>query len=448
MYVGDYRNSKRNGEGKFVYTNGNIYIGSWKNDMRHGHGVLKFANSGDVYEGLWKHDKMDEIGALRFTMARATRMSDAGSFFFDAQDSELDLGVQHADHTTTANGNVDGEGRNESSNALGAPRFDMNVEIKKVWAGQMTGKYGKHSQRMAMKMSTILGGSAGMIGGGGGMGGVGGGGMGVGAMGAMGSLMFGDDPDSRPSISTMERQWEFMRSHFINNADEELEWLMVSKKKGAFKYANKKNEDAEDRYFKALFDTDNLKNKLNVLIDDRIPIRKVVAKLVKLHKDAKDAPLSEAAVIQVETLQKEMQTLLAKDDILAVYSKSIAIEFEALVDMTLEKQVIVENAVDLVAHIQEEVKLIKSQVQKVSVSGDEALTDMEKWAKRQKEADEYIVSMRKEESDWFENEHEKNMEALRTMRTYIPINIADLSVNELTELARAQGGLGHLGRRR
>ena len=78
MYVGEFRYNKRNGEGKFVYCNGNIYIGTWKNDMRHGHGVLKFANTGDVYEGLWKNDKMDNVSALRFTISRPSRMTGAG----------------------------------------------------------------------------------------------------------------------------------------------------------------------------------------------------------------------------------------------------------------------------------------------------------------------------------------------------------------------------------
>ena len=45
-----------------------------------------------------------------------------------------------------------------------------------------------------------------------------------------------------------------MRSNFVNNSEEELEWLMVSKKPGAYKHAHEKNCAAEDRYFKSLSD--------------------------------------------------------------------------------------------------------------------------------------------------------------------------------------------------
>eukprot|EP00981_Chlorochromonas_danica_P012395 scaffold4877_cov171-Ochromonas_danica.AAC.10 len=64
------------------------------------------------------------------------------------------------------------------------------------------------------------------------------------------------DPDGRPSIGTITTQWEFMRTAFVNNSDEELEWLMISKKAGAYSYAHRKHQVAEDKYFKSLYEID------------------------------------------------------------------------------------------------------------------------------------------------------------------------------------------------
>jgi hypothetical protein len=70
------------------------------------------------------------------------------------------------------------------------------------------------------------------------------------------------DPDGRPSIGTITTQLEFMRTNFVNNSDEELEWLMVSKKQGAYNYASKKNDHAEDRYFRSLYEVDFYETKI------------------------------------------------------------------------------------------------------------------------------------------------------------------------------------------
>ncbi|MDR0552934.1 MAG: hypothetical protein LBG13_02475, partial [Holosporales bacterium] len=33
-YEGDWKNDKREGKGKIVYVNGNVYEGDWKNDKK------------------------------------------------------------------------------------------------------------------------------------------------------------------------------------------------------------------------------------------------------------------------------------------------------------------------------------------------------------------------------------------------------------------------------
>jgi hypothetical protein len=61
---------------------------------------------------------------------------------------------------------------------------------------------------------------------------------------------------------------------------------------------------------------------------------------------------------------------------------------------------------------------------------------MEKWAKRETETDDYASVLRDEEMKWFHKELEQNTLALITMRTYIPANIAELSLNDLVAQSR------------
>ena len=65
---------------------------------------------------------------------------------------------------------------------------------------------------------------------------------------------------------------------------------------------------------------------------------------------------------------------------------------------------------------------------------------MEKWAKRETETDDYASVLRDEEIKWFHKELEQNTLALITMRTYIPANIAELSVSDLVAQSKTVDG--------
>ena len=45
------------------YSNGNIYIGNWKNDRREGYGTFYFCKGG-TYRGEFKNDIIDGFGRL------------------------------------------------------------------------------------------------------------------------------------------------------------------------------------------------------------------------------------------------------------------------------------------------------------------------------------------------------------------------------------------------
>ena len=63
VYIGSYRNGKRDGYGKFVMINGDVYEGEFRNDKYNGKGIYKWQN-GLEYNGKFKDNKKEGFGIL------------------------------------------------------------------------------------------------------------------------------------------------------------------------------------------------------------------------------------------------------------------------------------------------------------------------------------------------------------------------------------------------
>ncbi|XP_002034361.2 MORN repeat-containing protein 3 [Drosophila sechellia] len=63
IYVGQWRENRRSGEGKQFYPDGSVYFGQWLADQRSGEGILWQADGG-IYVGEWLRDKMHGKGLL------------------------------------------------------------------------------------------------------------------------------------------------------------------------------------------------------------------------------------------------------------------------------------------------------------------------------------------------------------------------------------------------
>lgn len=61
-YEGNFKNSKYEGDGFFLFENGDRYKGSFKDDMISGKGEYSYFESGDNYKGEFKDDLMDGKG--------------------------------------------------------------------------------------------------------------------------------------------------------------------------------------------------------------------------------------------------------------------------------------------------------------------------------------------------------------------------------------------------
>ena len=49
MYVGDWKNDKREGHGEYYWKKGDKYDGDWKNDKREGRGKKIYKNYGEYH---------------------------------------------------------------------------------------------------------------------------------------------------------------------------------------------------------------------------------------------------------------------------------------------------------------------------------------------------------------------------------------------------------------
>ena len=54
-YIGEWKQDKIEGKGKFIHPNGDYYDGEWQNSKANGKGIY-YDNNGSKYNGNWKND--------------------------------------------------------------------------------------------------------------------------------------------------------------------------------------------------------------------------------------------------------------------------------------------------------------------------------------------------------------------------------------------------------
>jgi len=88
-YIGEFKDNYMDGLGKIEYENGDIYQGDWLKGKKHGDGKMKYANR-DTYEGDWVNDKRHGQGKMVF-LPRETN-SYAVTYEGDWKDNGLSFG--------------------------------------------------------------------------------------------------------------------------------------------------------------------------------------------------------------------------------------------------------------------------------------------------------------------------------------------------------------------
>ena len=240
-----------------------------------------------------------------------------------------------------------------------------------------------------------------------------------------------------------------MRSNFVNNSEEELEWLMVSKRPGAYKHAHKKNEAAEDRYYKALSDINMFGYQHSRLVEAAAVICPLLVAMVDGHVVLSSDGTDREALEKVAAAQNALCIYL-KEDAEKESKKSVKWALKVSIMKSLLglsgnplRCGAARSAFSMVSKntIPSEVKESRMMVVTATKASDDSLVAMEKWSKREKETDEYPQVLLDEESAWMQKEAVANSAALQLMQSYMPSNICEMSVKDLCEAVKEKGGL-------
>ena len=245
----------------------------------------------------------------------------------------------------------------------------------------------------------------------------------------------------RPSIETMTAQWEFMKSQFISGGDDHLNWLMISKREGAREYAAGKHEAAEDSYFKYMHDISVEQQRLNVL---QATATSGVHEILKAMHDClpaltanpHDAEASQK-IVECKKKLREIFKLGTPDEIPGQFTQDV----EDVVELDDKRRVAKKSGSFLLPRLNEGIKALQGRLAYAQKEQEKALEEMELWSNRERETTEYNDYLTDEERQWLEKEKEFNEAALNEMRSFIPYNISELTVNDIIDRSRANGGL-------
>lgn len=67
VYCGNWKDGKKDGKGKFKFSDGSLYQGFWLDNKRNGKGSYYYAN-GDVYTGDWKKGLKEGFGTYIYVV--------------------------------------------------------------------------------------------------------------------------------------------------------------------------------------------------------------------------------------------------------------------------------------------------------------------------------------------------------------------------------------------
>ena len=108
VYVGEFKDSKKDGQGTYTFANGGTYAGEWIGDKNNGQGTFTFADGG-TYVGEWKDGKKN--GQATYTYADGSKY--VGEFkdnkwnglgFFILKSGEADFCVYVDDEESNCSG--------------------------------------------------------------------------------------------------------------------------------------------------------------------------------------------------------------------------------------------------------------------------------------------------------------------------------------------------------
>ena len=266
-----------------------------------------------------------------------------------------------------------------------------------------------------------------------------------------GGVGLGDIP-GQPSLSTLLNQLAFLKQQVgVGGSDEELEWLMASKKAGAFAYASQKVEHAMDEYLRSLAESSQASEKKQELQAATSKMMPVLATLSQLTTTAADDPreVQEKQMLltklQRKEISREMQIIdakqMQKSGVTANSGRGPLLDTQWKKMQRLGRETDLNTVAALAAGLHADLSAELLALTAITTSSEAAqstaLEAAEKWGTREKSASDYHSSMVERDRAWLQAESQANAAALATMRSLLPPNITELSAGALVLAAAA-----------
>ena len=109
-----------NGQGTYIYPNGEKYVGNWTNGKYHGHGIYSWSN-GNKYVGEWKGGNLNGQGTYTFGK---------GDFEGDKYEGEYKGGIPNGQGTYTSSNGEKYEGEWKDEKPWNGTYYDKDGYIK------------------------------------------------------------------------------------------------------------------------------------------------------------------------------------------------------------------------------------------------------------------------------------------------------------------------------
>ena len=247
--------------------------------------------------------------------------------------------------------------------------------------------------------------------------------------------------DGRPSISTMQAQWEFMREQFVSNNNEELEWQMIKnkKKKGQYSFCKKKYEESEDGYFKALADIELYENKCKLVVGPNAILTSSISSIAAEHETYKIYGESEESDTNIKASQNSLSKCLNDEKLLLVFEEESVKLLKLIAEVDVPKRAASLASGFKSTHMNDLVQSLTNELAMAKKKEQQTSDMLELWSRRQKESADYIQALYDEEIEWKKKEEVKNQVALRLMRSYLPQNVESMSVSDLMTSYKENG---------
>lgn len=246
-------------------------------------------------------------------------------------------------------------------------------------------------------------------------------------------------------------------NYIIIGNHEELQWVIKCKnaKKGdrqTYNYAHKMVKSSENKYFKSLNDIIQNEMKLSQIEGPLSAILTNISNEYQIYKlKSGDNSIDTASIVASElrtiALQKDLFNLLndpVSDGNSIINSLFLPKTVKSIKLISESKNVkkVCSDANDIVKNqIPVVISNIKKSIEEYNKKSIQFQDAMDLWSKRESETSDYNDVLIEQEKEWFDKESQANFEALSIMRSYLPSNIASMSINDIMEAYKSEGGL-------